>query len=392
MRNFSASSGRTSRGLCRCGESMRSVCRYSSMGTRTAASRPRCVITIGSWRSRARAMILRASRTRSLTGRISGTRPLIADTRSVSYLDMILDPYPGTKRPTLAGRPLVASGGPLLRALLLVQRFLIDLQDCLVLRRDGERDHAGDQPFGPHLVDLGLEVLHVLVDEVSEAALALQVLVHRLALLAALGDLPGRTGEVADAVDDLVERPDPALDGEMAELLAVLRVVVPSFRAGVERVDERRAAELEGLADLVHKVDRVRRASSRDVTRLRVARGEHARHVLLPTGVHEALLAAARGERGHRAVRRLTRELDVGVRVALVVIEENEAVVFLVRQGRGDGAEAHVRSAAVTTKSDDVDLLVLELALAHQDLEPCCGAERRRAGGAELGVHPSHDA
>src|SRR5207249_9394498 len=120
---------------------------------------------------------------------------------------------------------------------------------------------------GPHLVDLGLEVLHVLVDEVREPALALQVLVYRLSLLAPLGDLPRRTGEIAHAVHDLVERPDPALDREVTELLAVLRVVVPALRARVERVNERRSAELERLADLVHQVDRVCRAPRGDVAR-----------------------------------------------------------------------------------------------------------------------------
>jgi len=84
-------------------------------------------------------------------------------------------------------------------------------------------------------------VLDVLVGEVREAALALQVFDDRLALLAALGDLPRGTGEVADAVDDFIERPDPALDGEMTELLRVLRVVVPALRARVEGVHERRS-------------------------------------------------------------------------------------------------------------------------------------------------------
>src|SRR5258708_21649452 len=169
-----------------------------------------------------------------------------------------------------------------LRGLLFVKRSLVDLEDRLVLRRDGERDHARDEPLGPHLVDGRLEVLDVLVEEVGEPALPLQVFVDRLALLAALGDLPGRAGEVADAVHDLVERPDAGLDREVAELLAVLRVVVPTLRAWVERVDERGPADLEGLADLVHEVDRVRGAPGRDVPRLGVARGHHARHVLLP--------------------------------------------------------------------------------------------------------------
>src|SRR6185503_1715822 len=64
-----------------------------------------------------------------------------------------------------------------LRGLLLVNGLLVYLEDRLVLRRDGERDHARDEPLGPHLVDLVLEVLHVLIREVREAALALQVLV-----------------------------------------------------------------------------------------------------------------------------------------------------------------------------------------------------------------------
>src|SRR5207244_7922685 len=108
----------------------------------------------------------------------------------------------------------------------LVQRLclLVDLEDCQILRRDGEGDHARDEPFRPHLVDLGLEMRDILVDEMREAALALQVLVDRLALLATFSDLPRRAGEVADAVDDLVERPDAALDGEMPELLAVMPV------------------------------------------------------------------------------------------------------------------------------------------------------------------------
>src|SRR5213078_2820106 len=246
---------------------------------------------------------------------------------------------------------------------LLVEWFLIDLEDRLVLGRDGEGDHARDEPLGPHLVDLVLEVLHVLLGEVREASLSLQIFVDRLALLAALGDLPRRTGKVADAIDDLVERPDPALDGEVTELLRVLRVVVPPLRARVEGVDERWPAKLERLADLVHEIHCVRGASRRDVARLGMAGSQHSGHVLLPAGVHKALLGARWRERRHRTVRRLARELDVGVRVRLVVVEQNEAVVVLVCERRRDGAEAHVRAAAVTAESDDVDLLVLELAL-----------------------------
>src|SRR5437773_2987761 len=156
----------------------------------------------------------------------------------------------GWRSPTLAkngkgpptGGPFFTSGASL-RGLLLVQRLLVDLQDRLVLCRDREWDHAWDEPLGPHLVDLVLEVLHVLFGEVREAPLALQVFVDGLALLAALRDLARRTGEIADTVDDLVERPDPALDREVTELLAVLRVVVPALGARIEGVHERGPAE-----------------------------------------------------------------------------------------------------------------------------------------------------
>src|SRR5207248_307043 len=99
-------------------------------------------------------------------------------------------------------------------------------------------------------------------------------------------------------------------------------------------------AKLERLADLVHEVHRVRGASRRDVARLGMAGSQHSGHVLLPAGVHEALLRARWRERRHRTVRRLARELDVGVRVRLVVVEQDEAVVVLVCERRRDGPEA----------------------------------------------------
>src|SRR2546428_6098353 len=71
------------------------------------------------------------------------------------------------------GRALLHQQRADLSGLLLVQWLLVDLQDGLVLRRDRERDHTGNEPLGPHLVDLVLEVLDVLFGEVREAPLAL---------------------------------------------------------------------------------------------------------------------------------------------------------------------------------------------------------------------------
>ena len=54
-------------------------------------------------------------------------------------------------------------------------------------------------------------------------------------------------------------------------------------------------------------------------------------------------------------------------------------------------AEPHVAAADVAAERDDVDLLLLDLALAHQRPDTRRHADRRRAAGAELRVHPGND-
>ena len=168
------------------------------------------------------------------------------------------------------------------------------------------------------------------------------------------------------------------------------RVVVPALRARVERVDERRAADRQGAPDLVHHLDGVRSAHGGHVATLGMPGCHHPRHVLLPAGVDEALHGAGRAERRVGAVRRHPRELDVRVGVRLVVVEQDERVVFLVSEGRRDGAEAHVRTATVAAERDDVDGLGLHLALLHQRLQAGGRPERGRARRSELRVHPRH--
>src|SRR6266508_2022417 len=80
-----------------------------------------------------------------------------------------------------------------------------------------EGNHAGDLPLGPHLVDLGLEIVDVLFDEVGEAPLLEQVLAHGLTR-PALDDGLGLAVVPHDAVLDLVEREDAGLDGQLAQL------------------------------------------------------------------------------------------------------------------------------------------------------------------------------
>src|SRR6267142_4315689 len=111
------------------------------------------------------------------------------------------------------------------------------LQRCLGGVHPPERHDAGHFPLVPRLVDLGLEVRQVLLGEVGEPALLQEVLADRLAG-AALDDRL-RLAVVAElAVLDLVEREDAGLDGQLAELVAQHRIVVPALRARIERVDE----------------------------------------------------------------------------------------------------------------------------------------------------------
>src|SRR6266571_2243175 len=87
----------------------------------------------------------------------ASTRPAVARTTAAREMDTRRRIWPPPPREVSC---LCRLG----RLRLLVHRLLVDLQDGYVLRGYGERDHAGDEPIRPHLVDLRLEVLDVLVD------------------------------------------------------------------------------------------------------------------------------------------------------------------------------------------------------------------------------------
>src|SRR3989441_138571 len=239
-------------------------------------------------------------------------------------------------------------------------------------------------------VGLLLEVLEVLLGEVREAALLQEVLAHGLAL-PPLDDRLGLAVVPHLVVLDLVEGEDTGLDRQLAELVREHGIVVPPLGARVEGVDEGRPADRERAAHLVHHLHRVRGAHGRHVAALGMPGRHHAGHVLLPARVNDALGLAGGAEGRVGAVGRHAGELDIGVGVRLVVVEQDEAVVLLVGQRRRDRAHAHVGAAAVPAERDHVDRLGLHLALAHERFEAGRRAERRRARRAQLCVHPRHD-
>src|SRR3954468_325316 len=91
-----------------------------------------------------------------------------------------------------------------------------------------ERNDSWHYPLVPHLVDLALEIIDVIVGEVGEATLLEQVVANGEALHAAVGDVAGLADELHDAVLHFVERPGSGEDRELAELMREHRIVVPA--------------------------------------------------------------------------------------------------------------------------------------------------------------------
>src|SRR4029453_2173167 len=114
-------------------------------------------------------------------------------------------------------------------------------------------------PLVPHVVDLGLEVLEVFLDEVGEPALLEKILAHGLAR-SPLGDGLGLAVVANNTVFYFVEREDAGLHRQLPQLVREHGVVVPALGARIERVDEGRAADGKGLANLVHHLDPIGRA------------------------------------------------------------------------------------------------------------------------------------
>src|SRR4030095_12158165 len=93
---------------------------------------------------------------------------------------------------------------------------------------------TGKLPFIPHLVHHLLDVGEVLFLEVIEAALFGEEFFHRNSSLARLARVPG----VNDVpVDDFVERIDAAFDAQLAKLVGVARMIVPTLWTGLVGVD-----------------------------------------------------------------------------------------------------------------------------------------------------------
>src|SRR5207245_8865284 len=108
--------------------------------------------------------------------------------------------------------------------------WLLDPQRRPGCLQAAEGHDGRDLPLLPHLVDLLLEVLEVLLGEVREAALLQEVLAHGLAL-SPFDEGLGLAVVLHLAVLDLVEGEDARPARQLPELVRGHGMVVPPLRA-----------------------------------------------------------------------------------------------------------------------------------------------------------------
>src|SRR5438105_11825672 len=96
-----------------------------------------------------------------------------------------------------------------------------------------EGNNSRYQPLIPHLIDLALEVIDVIIDEMCEPSLLQQVVADRQTFEAAAGNLLGLAIELQLAVFDLVQRPDAGVDCQLAQFERKYGIEVPALRTWI---------------------------------------------------------------------------------------------------------------------------------------------------------------
>ena len=149
-----------------------------------------------------------------------------------------------------------------------------------------------------------------------------------------------------------------------------------------------RAFEIQSLAYFVHQVDRISHARGRHVA-VRMARRHHAGEILGEQFFAFWNFGAGRRESRHAAIRRARRRLNAGVRVLLVVVANNQAVVVAIERA-GNRSQTDVRCAAVPRFANNVRELALPLSLADHRLIGGGDTRGKAARAADLRVRPWH--
>src|SRR5579864_2459203 len=251
-----------------------------------------------------------------------------------------------------------------------------------------EGNNSRYQPLIPHFIDLALEVIDVIIDEMCEPSLLQQVVADRQTVEAAAGNMIGLAIELQLAVFDLVQRPDACVDCQFTQFERKYGIEVPAFRTGIEAMNEGGTADRQCLANIVHRLQWIRRGDRPRILDRGMAHQHQRRDVLLPAVIHDAFYFSGRAERGVDTIGRGPGDLDISIGVRLVVVHQDEQVVIGMAHGGRNRAQTHVRPAAISAEGNDVDGFVLHHALAHLDTE-CRGCSQcAGAGASQLRMHP----
>src|SRR5579864_7399181 len=217
----------------------------------------------------------------------------------------------------------------------------------------------------------------------TESSLQFQVLRYRPHVLwaeAVIVEAPFRI--------PLPDRIEPALNDHTSKINRAWRLVHETLLARSVYHEIRSASVIQALANFVHQIDRVA-----DAGRRHVAMGMPGCHHPGKIFGKQLLSFGDLGPRGregrHASIRRARGCLNARVRVLLIVVADDQAVVIAIERARYRG-ETYVRRTAVTRLTDNIWKRALPLALPNHGFIGRGYARSEAPRAANLGVRPGH--
>ncbi len=186
----------------------------------------------------------------------------------------------------------------------------------------------------------------------------------------------------------LPHRIQSAFHNQPAQVDRARRLVHEALLAGCVDHQVCGAFVVESLADLIHQVDRVANARGCHIA-VGMPSRHHAREILRIQLLAFGNFRAGRRKRRHASIRSARRSLNAGVRVLLVVVANNQAVVIPI-ECAGNRGEADVGRATVARLADNIREGTLPLALADHRFIGGGDAGGEAACATNLRVRPRH--
>src|SRR5215468_11569865 len=125
-------------------------------------------------------------------------------------------------------------------------RWIVRRQLCV------KRNHTRNQPLIPHFIDFALEVINIVFRKVSKSSLLGQIITYWQPPDFTGSDLLRSACQAQHTIFHLVERPDACIHSQFTHFVREVRIVIPAFRARIERMNKRWAADGKRFADGIH--------------------------------------------------------------------------------------------------------------------------------------------